>query len=112
MQTESKVWRSVNRLLSDLLFSQGLLEFAQTCEMDFRVANWVFTPFSILHRCSQGNFGFVNFSQGVRIGFCRVAKFSHPLRNEILDFCKVCELLYFSDFPILQQIFKAFPHLF
>ena len=80
--------------------------------MDFRVANWVCIPFSISHRCSQGNFGFVNFSQGVRIGFCRVAKFLHPLRNEILDFCKVCELLYFSDFPILQKFFKAFLHLF
>ena len=60
--------------------------------MDFRVVNWVRTPFLISHRFLQGYFGFAKFSQGVRIGFCRVTKFSYPLQNEILDFRKPCKI--------------------
>ena len=49
----------------------------------FRVANWVRTPFQVSYGISPGSFGFANFfacptkfSQSVRIGFRKVAKFS------------------------------------
>ena len=72
--------------------------------MGFRIAKWVRTPFLISHRVLQIKVGFANFSQGVRI-------FSHPLRNEILDFSQALRNALFSDLSIIQKIFKAFPHL-
>ena len=72
--------------------------------MGFRIAKWVRTPFLISHKVLQIKVGFANFLQGVQI-------FSHPLRNEILDFSQALRNALFSDLSIIQKIFKAFPHL-
>ena len=43
--------------------------FTQAYEMDFRVVNWVRTPFQVSYRILQGSFGFANF-------FAALANFS------------------------------------
>ena len=118
VQNENRAWRALNRRLSDYWFSHWLLDFAQACEMDSRVAKSVHTPFLISHRFLQSIFTKQSWvcefftrcanwlSQGVR-NFRTPCELIFGIFATPDNFRKVCEMLCFSSINFFLMFFPS-----